>query len=100
MKKYRFTGETMTIDNVIILQRIQRISDGLVGGWIESAKNLSHEGNCFVYDESCVLDYAEVTGDAEIRGNSVICDLARVEGSVVLVDAIVDGDAHLQGPPP
>lgn len=37
-KKYTFTGETVRRDGRI-LHRIQRISDGLVGGWIESEKN-------------------------------------------------------------
>ena len=96
MKKYRFTGETRTIDHVITLHRIQRISDGLVGGWIESSRNLSHEGACFVYDEASVLDFALVKENAQIRGNSVVCDIAKVEGDVVVVDAIVCDDEHLR----
>ena len=42
MRKYEFTGETMVLGEMV-LHRIIRVEDGLVGGWIESEKNLSHE---------------------------------------------------------
>ena len=38
------------------LYRIQRLSDGLIGGWIENYSNLSQFGNCFVHDESMVYE--------------------------------------------
>ncbi len=41
------------------LYRIQRISDGELGGWVESEKNLSQvSGNAWVYGD------AQVYGDA------------------------------------
>ena len=54
-KKYEFTGETKEF-NGRILRRIKRMKDGLIGGWIETEKNLSQSGGCFVYDESMVYD--------------------------------------------
>ena len=42
-KKYEFTGKTKNYKGRL-LHRIRRISDGLVGGWIEKEENLSHEG--------------------------------------------------------
>ena len=51
MKKYEFTGKTKVIGDVE-LKQIKRLSDGLVGGWLESEDNLSHTGNCFVYENS------------------------------------------------
>ena len=47
--KYEFTGETKVFDEVTF-NRIRRLSDGLVGGWLEKESNLSHEGECFVYE--------------------------------------------------
>jgi hypothetical protein len=38
-KKYEFTGETINL-NGLILKRIRRISDKLIGGWIQSEDNL------------------------------------------------------------
>ena len=37
-KKYEFTGETKTLGNGTILQRIRRLSDGVFGGWIEKER--------------------------------------------------------------
>lgn len=62
-KKYEFTGETKQF-NCITLQRIRRLSDGLIGGWIESENNLSHNGSCFVYGEAQVYGEARVYGEA------------------------------------
>lgn len=58
-KKYEFTGETKKFSGRT-LKRIKRISDGVIGGWIESEENLSHEGWCFIYDEAVVYGEAEV----------------------------------------
>ena len=43
--KYEFTDKTITNDGHI-LHEIRRLSDGKIGGWIESEDNLSQEGNC------------------------------------------------------
>ena len=86
-KKYEFTGEVKEFRGRT-LRRIRRIEDGLIGGWIEDERNLSHEGNCFVYDNAMVY------GDAEVRGNAVIYNNARVCDDAVVYDyARVCGDA-------
>jgi NDP-sugar pyrophosphorylase family protein len=95
--KYEFTGEERVIDDCIILRRIRRCIDGLVGGWIESESNLSQEGSCFVYDESAVLDYAVVRDSAEVRGDSVVCDFAIIRDEVKIKDSIVDESVVLSG---
>ena len=90
-KKYEFTGETKEFDE-IILYRIRRIKDGLVGGWIEKEENLSHEGSCFVSDEAVVYDYARVCDDA------IVCGNAKVYGSAEVYDnAEIHGDARIFG---
>ena len=43
--KYEFTDETKNYEGHL-LHRIRRLSDSKLGGWIESEKNLSQEGNC------------------------------------------------------
>ena len=55
-RKYELTDETIICDGRI-LHRIKALRDfGNVkarelGGWIEKESNLSHSGNCWVYDE-------------------------------------------------
>jgi hypothetical protein len=71
MKKYEFTGETKVIAGVT-LKRIRAlisfgfIVKGEIGGFIESEKNLSHDGN------------ARVTGNAEVTGNADCMLIGRI----------------------
>lgn len=58
----------------------------ILGGYIESEKNLSQEGRCVVH---CG---AYVYGDAQIRDNAEICSGARIFGN-----AIVDGCSRVAG---
>lgn len=91
MKKYEFTGETMEY-NGHTLHRIKRLSDGIVGGWIEQESNLSHDDDCFVYNE------AKVFGCAMVSGNAKICDKAVIRGyAIVRGYAMVFGKAMIYG---
>lgn len=71
MKKYEFTGETKVIAGVT-LKRIRAlisfgfIVKGEIGGFIESEKNLSHDGN------------ARVTGNAMVTGNADCMLIGRI----------------------
>jgi hypothetical protein len=77
IKKYEFTGEIKKVKGVT-LRRIRRLSDELIGGWVEKEENLSHEDNCFiyvnaqVYGNACVCGDACVSGDARVYGNAQI----------------------------
>jgi len=102
-KKYEFTGETKRYAGAT-LHRIRRISDGLVGGWIEKEENLSHEGGCFVYGNAKVQGNAIVFEDAKIYGDAWISGSVRVsgnaevyEGAWVFWSAWVSGDARVHG---
>ena len=87
--KYEFTDETMNHDGRI-LHRIRRLSDGKIGGWIESEENLSQEGNCWVDDNAKVYKNAQVYGNAKIYDTAVIEDSAQVFGN-----AKIYGDAYV-----
>ena len=77
--KYEFTGKIKTVNGVTVRQ-IKRISDDLIGGWIESEKNLDQNGSCFVYDDAVVTGNARVFGNASVSGN------AKVYGNDVITD--------------
>lgn len=74
MKKYRLTNEKIIIGGRT-LYRIQALRDfgdvkeGEFGGWIESEKNLSHEGSAWIYGNAWVY------GDADIKHSSDICSM-------------------------
>lgn len=68
-KKYELTSETKivvnkTLHRIRALRSFADVKTGDLGGWIESEKNLSHDGNCWVYDNARVSDDARVFGNA------------------------------------
>ena len=88
MKKYEFTGETINHFGGK-LNRIRRLSDGLIGGWIEKEENLSHEGDCFVYNNAVVCNNATVRDNAEVYDNVMVRDNAKVFDNAVLSDNVM-----------
>jgi hypothetical protein len=117
-KKYELTNESAVnyICNetkeygheVIKLYRIRALKDfgdvkaGDLGGFIQCEENLSHEGNCWVYDNANVYENARVYGDAkvcdnaDVSGNAQVFENARVcEDSNIYENAKVYGHAHV-----
>ena len=101
--KYEFTGETKKWGDST-LHRIRRLSDGKLGGWIESEENLSQNGNCWVADDAMVYDNAEVYSSAQVFGNAEVYGHAHVYGNTrvgswakVYGNAKVDDDAEVYG---
>lgn len=109
-RKYELTDDT--IKNVgHTLHRIKALVDindtvkaGTIGGWIESEKNLSHTGSCWVYDDAKVLEDASIHNDAKVRGNAKVFGRAEVrddadvyDNAVVCDSAKVDDNARVCG---
>ena len=80
-KKYILTDDVIDF-NGHTLHRIKAVRDfdcvkaGNLGGFIESEKNLNHDGDAWVTDSAWIF------------GDAVVSDSARVTG-----DAVVSGDA-------
>lgn len=94
--KYEFTDDTMNHDGHL-LHRIKRLSDGKLGGWIETEENLSQDGNCWVGDEAKVYDGARVFDNAEVYGDADICYRARVFNDAKVWDCNTICDAQVYG---
>ena len=92
MKKYELTEEKITLDENKTLYRIEALRDfgyvkaGDLGGFVESEKNLSHDGDCWI------SEYAKVYDDARISGTAIIFGNARIFGS-----ACISGTARISG---
>lgn len=89
------TDEVQQIGNCI-LYRIEALKDfgdvkkGDLGGFIEYTRQLSAEGDCWVYDDACVFDgYTGLSGDAKVKGTS------RVENSSLTGNALVEGHSNI-----
>jgi NDP-sugar pyrophosphorylase family protein len=96
-KKYELTNEVIVVDSVKLF-RIKAIKDfplikcGELGGYIENESNLSHQGNCWVFDNAKVYEYSHVYGNAEIRGNVTVCGSSHVYGN-----ACITGSSYVGG---
>ena len=108
-KKYVLLKPT-TVINGAQCHRIQAVRDfadirkGTIGGYVETEENLSHEGNCWIYDNAAACGKSRVHGDAIIYDEAIIADNALVSGSAKVHDealvkenASVLGQAELQG---
>ena len=60
------------------LKDFHNVIEGEVGGYIESERNLSHEGDAWVCGNARVSDSARVSGDAWVSGDARVCGDAWV----------------------
>lgn len=56
------------------------IMTGDLGGWVESRKNLSQNGSCWIFHPACICDNAKVTEGACINKIACISDNATISG--------------------
>ena len=105
MEKYEILlNDNIELGGRVILYRIKALRDfgnvkaGDLGGYIEKEYNLSHEGNCWVYDYAKVFGNARVSGYAVVYDNAWVYGDARVSGNAKVYDnALVSGDAWVSG---
>ena len=57
------------------------VKKGQLGGYIEKAENLSHDGDAWVSDNAMVYGNARVYGNAEVSGNARVSGNAKVSGN-------------------
>ena len=82
--KYEIIKSGENKGRIRALRSFGNVKKGDIGGFIESEKNLSHNGDCWVYGKARVSGNAKVYGDAlvygkaKISGNALVFDDARV----------------------
>ena len=74
--KPKLLEETYNLYRIRALKDFGDVKAGDLGGYIESERNLSQEGDCWVYDKAKVTDEAKIYGNAKIKGYVVISDNA------------------------
>lgn len=97
-KKYKLLKNQSIKVGEATLYRIQALRDfgdvkkGDVGGYIQSHRNLYHDGKAWVFDDAKVFGNASVSGDASINHGAKAYGNAKIYGN-----AIVFGDADVSG---
>lgn len=95
-KKYELIKSDTTTIGETTLYRIKALKDfgdvkeGDYGGYIFNESNLSHSGNCWVYDFGKVHDLARVSGNGKVKGNAQMHDFSQVYGN-----GVIDGNCCL-----
>lgn len=98
------------------LHRIRALRDvggdvhkGELGGYVQTAENLSQEGDCWILDnaiaceDALVSQGAQVSEEAVIRGSALVSGTASVSGNAVVEDhaivmaGTVEGDCFISG---
>lgn len=98
--KYKLTKERIevsgkTLTRIRATRSFGNIKRGQMGGFIESKKNLSHSGNCWIGSNAKVHSGARIEGNAlvtdnsEISGKVIITDNARIEKNATVKDNVI-----------
>lgn len=103
--KYALTSEARWFHGVVVF-RIKALREGFwgpagtLGGFVEDERNLSHLGDCWVWNDAIVFENARVQDDAQARHDAVLCgnallkDAACACGEALLKhDAVAEGNA-------
>ena len=96
------------------LKDFSNVRKGEIGGFVRGFHNLSHKGNCWIYNYARIYDnarisenarvskdawvygYAQVCGNAQVSDKARVCDRAIVSGSAIVKDnTIVDRKTEL-----
>lgn len=74
------------------------VREGVLGGFVESEDNLSHDGECWISENAEIKGNAIVSENAFVHGNATIKDQAKVYGNAeVFGEAVVYKDAQIYG---
>lgn len=68
------------------LKSFSDIKCGDIGGYVENGKNLSQNGNCWIYNNAKVYDDGRVFDNAIIKNNAEVFDNASVLDNAIIQD--------------
>ena len=73
-------GKDHIVYRIQALENFKCISSGNLGGWIESEKNLSQYGTCWIYGDAIVYEDARVVDEAHVFGKAKVFGYACISG--------------------
>lgn len=81
-KKYKLIKAYDGLYQIRALRDFSNVKAGDLGGFVHSEKNLSHEGNAWIYDYAKVLDDSCVSEDATVGCHALVTGQVRLSGNV------------------
>lgn len=78
LRKDNIEHEGRTLYRIKALRDFVNVKAGDLGGYIQNEDNLSHDGNCWIYENAKVYDRAYVYNNAAVYGNASVYGRARV----------------------
>lgn len=91
MKKYKMI-QCEGFYRIKALRNFGDVKKGDIGGLIQSEDNLSHDGDCWIYDDARCVGSGRLLGNAKAKERAKIYQDGRVYD-----DAVILGDAHICG---
>ncbi len=96
-------GEKIILHRVILkkdvllgdLENGVLLKSGTIGGYVESGKNLSQHGGCWLDDSCMIYGDAKITGEIQVVENSVISGSASLSGEGLIRKTTVSGEASI-----
>ena len=106
--KYTISDESIEFQNKILFRIVaqkdfntnsgEKVHAGDIGGWVESEKNLSQEGSCWIFDNAKALDNAQVAGNTILKHNAYASGNAQISGNVIMEGiGSISGSASASG---
>ena len=104
-KKYELIKSGMRgLYRIKALRDFGNIKEGDIGGYVENKHNLSHAGDCWIYNNAKVYNNAKIYDNAKVYNNAKIYDNAKIynnaeifEYTEVFDDAVIQGNALAYG---
>ena len=83
------------IEGLYRIKALYSFSDvrkGDIGGYVKSEYNLSHNGNCWIYNDAQVIERATIEDNVRVCNNAVVKGFSLIHDSVeILENALISG---------
>ena len=102
-KKYKLSNITMkfegrTLYRVIALKDFANVKKGDLGGWVSSEDNLSHYGNCWVYNNAMCMDNSRMFDNSKMYNGSRMFGNSRMhDDSIMFNNSTMYGSSGMNG---
>ena len=87
-----YLGKYLSYYRPKALKDFSDVTNGDLGGFIESYHNLSQKGDCWIYNYAKVNRNAIVSDNAKVYNNAVVTNNAKVFGNARVYDNTVISD--------